>query len=119
MYGAEDWDPSLAHVAEVDGEVVGLSGALSFAGDGSVAVLGVVPRWRGRGIGRPLLRRAFAELAKRGHHEVRLGVDAQNPTGAIALYESVGMTPFCSYDIFDLGTPEAAEAAAGAWKPEE
>jgi hypothetical protein len=38
---------------------------------------------------------------------VRLGVDAQNPTGAVALYESVGMIPYRSYDIFDLGTPEA------------
>ena len=93
MYGAEDWDPSLAHLAEVDGEVVGHVVALSFAGEGYVAILGVVPRWRGRGIAKALLRRAFAELAKRGHREVRLGVDAQNPTGAVALYESVGMIP--------------------------
>jgi mycothiol synthase len=107
MYEAEDWDPSLAHFAEVDGEVVGDVVSLSFAGDGYVALLGVVPGWRGRGIAKALLRRAFAELAKRGHHEVRLGVDAQNPTGAVALYESVGMTPYRAYDIFDLGTPEA------------
>jgi ribosomal protein S18 acetylase RimI-like enzyme len=107
MYGAEDWDPSLAHLAEVDGEVVGHSVALSFAGEGYVAVLGVVPARRGRGIAKALLRRSFAELAKRGHREVRLGVDAQNPTGAVALYESVGMTPYRAYDTFDLGTPEA------------
>ena len=107
MYGAEDWDPSLAHLAEVDGEVVGHGVSLSFEGEGYVAILGVLPRWRGRGIAKALLRRAFAELAKRGHHEVRLGVDAQNPTGAVALYESVGMTPYRSYDVFDLGTPEA------------
>jgi mycothiol synthase len=106
MYGA-DWDPSLAHLAEVDGAIVGHVVALSFAGDGYVAVLGVLPRWRGRGIAKALLRRAFAELARRGHREVRLGVDAQNPTGAVALYEGVGMTPYRSYDIFDLGTPEA------------
>ena len=107
MYGAEGWDPSLAHLALVDGEVVGHVVALSFEGDGEVILLGVVPGWRGRGIAKALLRRAFAELAKRGHHEVRLGVDSQNPTGAVALYENVGMTPYRSYDIFDLGTPEA------------
>ena len=107
MYEAEDWEPSLAHFALVDGEIVGHVVALSFAGDGFVALLGVVPEWRGRGIAKALLRRAFAELAKRGHREVRLGVDAQNPTGAVALYEGVGMTPYRSYDIFDLGTPEA------------
>jgi hypothetical protein len=43
---------------------------------------------------------------------VRLGVDAQNPTGAVALYESVGMTPYRSYDTFDLGTPEAGRATS-------
>jgi mycothiol synthase len=112
MYGAEGWDPSLAHLAEVDGEVVGHVVALSFAGDGEVILLGVVPGWRGRGIAKALLRRAFAELAKRGHNEVRLGVDAQNPTGAVALYESVGMTPYRSYDTFDLGTPEAGRATS-------
>ncbi len=106
MYGAEDWDPSLAFLAEVDAAVVGLVVALSFEGEGNVAILGVVPAWRGRGIAKALLRRAFAELAQRGHRDVRLGVDAQNPTGAIALYESVGMTPYRAYDIYDLGTSE-------------
>jgi mycothiol synthase len=107
MYEAEDWDPSLAHVAEVDGAIVGHVVALSFEGEGHVALLGVVPGSRGRGIARALLRRAFTELAKRGHREVRLTVDAQNPTGAVALYEGVGMTAYRAYDIFDLGTPEA------------
>ncbi len=107
MYGAEDWDPSLAYLAEVDGEAIGHVVALSFEGEGNIESVGVVPRWRGRGIAKALLRRAFAELAKRGHHEVRLGVDAQNPTGAVALYEGLGMTPHRSYDIYDLGTPEA------------
>ena len=110
VYETGDWDPSLAHLAEVDGEVVGH--VVSFAGEGNVGILGVVPRWRGRGIAKALLRRAFAELAKRGHQEVRLGVDAQNPTGAVALYESVGMTRYRSYDIFDLGTPETDQAAS-------
>jgi mycothiol synthase len=108
MYGAEDWDPGLAYLAEIEGQVVGHVVALSFAGEGNIESVGVVPSWRGRGIAKALLRRAFAELARRGHREVRLGVDAQNPTGAVALYERVGMTPYRSYDIFDLGTPESA-----------
>ncbi|MGZ8597437.1 MAG: N-acetyltransferase family protein [Actinomycetota bacterium] len=112
MYGAEDWDPSLAHVAEIDGQLIGHVVALSFAGEANIESVGVLPPWRGRGIAKALLRRAFAELAKRGHHEVRLGVDAQNPTGAVALYESVGMTRYRSYDIFDLSTPEADRTSA-------
>ena len=83
--------------------------ALSFEGDAYVAELGVIPAYRGRGIAKALLRRSFAALLQRGHDEVRLGVDAQNPTGAVALYESVGMTPFRVYDVFDLVTPEAED----------
>ena len=107
MYGAEDWDPSLAFLAEFGGQVVGHVVALSFAGEANIESVGVVPARRGRGIAKALLHRAFAELAERGHLEVRLGVDAQNPTGAVALYESVGMRPYRSYDTFDLGTTEA------------
>ncbi len=48
---------------------------------------------------------------------MRLGVDSQNPTGAVALYESVGMTPYRAYDIFDLGTPEAERHRAASGFP--
>ena len=112
MYGAEAWDPSLALLAEADGQIVGHLGALSVEGEAYVAELGVIPAYRGRGIAKALLRRSFAALAGRGHDEVRLGVDAQNPTGAVALYESVGMTPFRVYDVFDLGTADAEHATA-------
>ena len=47
--------------------------------------------WRGKGIGRALLLRTFAEFYSRGVHRVTLGVDAESPTGATRLYESVGM----------------------------
>jgi ribosomal protein S18 acetylase RimI-like enzyme len=43
--------------------------------------------------------------------EARLGVDSQNVHGAVALYEGVGMTVHRRYDIFDIGTREAAELA--------
>jgi hypothetical protein len=43
---------------------------------------------------------------------VRLGVDAQNPTGAVALYEGVGMTVSHAYDTYDRGTPDAASSSA-------
>jgi hypothetical protein len=35
-------------------------------------------------------------------------------TGAVALYEGVGMSVHRRYDTFDLGTPEA-EALGGAY----
>jgi len=76
--------------------------------------LGRLEEWRRRGIGKALLRRAFAELAGRGSREVRLGVDTKNVHGAIALYEGVGMSTYRRYDIFDIGTSEAAELGRGA-----
>jgi mycothiol synthase len=60
-------------------------------GGGHVGALGVRRRWRGRGLGRALLHRTFGEFWARGITRVTLGVDAQNPTGATKLYESVGM----------------------------
>ena len=48
-------------------------------------------RWRGRGLGLALLTRAFGLAHVRGLRKVRLGVDAQNPTGALAVYLKAGM----------------------------
>jgi mycothiol synthase len=60
-------------------------------GAGWVSSIGVRPRWRRRGLGLALLQHAFAEFHRRGERTVRLGVDAQNPTGATRLYDRAGM----------------------------
>ena len=67
----------------------------------------MIQPWRGRGIAKALLRRAFAEISTRDRTQVKLRVDAQNPNGAVALYEGVGMTVERRLDIFELGTPES------------
>jgi mycothiol synthase len=63
----------------------------SVAGGGYVGAIGVRPAWRGNGLGKALLQRTFAEFWRRGTTRVTLGVDAQNETGAVRLYERVGM----------------------------
>jgi len=75
---------------------------------GIVHTLGVRDRWRGRGVGRALLRRSFAAFAARGIKDVVLFVDAQNETGATRLYERVGMHTARRYDLFEkpLALPE-------------
>ena len=60
-------------------------------GGGYVAIIGVRRPWRGQGIAKALLYRSFGEFWKRGISRVTLGVDAESPTGATKLYESVGM----------------------------
>jgi mycothiol synthase len=61
------------------------------AGGGYVGAIGVRPAWRGKGLGKALLQRTFAEFWHRGTTRVTLDVDAQNETGAVRLYERVGM----------------------------
>ena len=48
--------------------------------------------WRKRGLGRALTAAAMAHLRDAGMTEAMLGVDAENPTGALGLYESLGFT---------------------------
>ena len=57
-----------------------------------VATLGVRRNWRGLGLAKALLRSTFARSYDAGFRRVTLGVDASSPTGATALYRSVGMT---------------------------
>ena len=100
--GMPGYDPSLIVLAFEGDEPVGVS--VSMAADdgvGWVGDLGVREPWRRRGVGRALLTRSFAELAARGHHEVRLGVDTENTTGATHLYDGVGMTVRRRYDLYE------------------
>jgi mycothiol synthase len=46
--------------------------------------------WRKRGLARALLTQSLAYLKRLGMDEAALGVDAENLTGALRLYESVG-----------------------------
>lgn len=88
-------DPSLWCVAWDDDEVAGLAINRPRHGEddalGWVGVLAVRRPWRRRGLGEALLRHAFVTFAARGKRRAGLGVDAENTTGAVALYERVGM----------------------------
>jgi ribosomal protein S18 acetylase RimI-like enzyme len=93
--GSRGFDPALWLLAWDDAELAGF--ALAYAervgepGLGWVGTLGVRGPWRRRGLGEALLRAAFRELYGRGLRRVGLGVDAENVTGALPLYERVGM----------------------------
>jgi len=93
----DEWDDDLVFVAEAEGEPVGeLVGVRSHGStteSGYIGSLGVVRSWRGKGLARALLTRAFAAYQARGMRAVALDVDADSLTGATRLYESVGMTP--------------------------
>jgi mycothiol synthase len=90
---AHDFDPTLWFLIR-DGDDVAavVRNDPDRNGGGYVGAIGVQRAWRGKGLGRALLMRTFAEFYSRGVPRVTLGVDAQSPTGATKLYESVGMT---------------------------
>lgn len=47
-------------------------------------------RWRRRGLGAALVARSLVRLREAGMTEAMLGVDSDNPSGALALYERAG-----------------------------
>lgn len=97
-----DW--SQLTVARIDGEPAAmLQGTNAFVPDlgcGYVATLAVLPAYRGRGLGRFLLRTAFAADAARGRKGTILHVDSNNTTPALGLYLSAGMRPIMVIDVW-------------------
>jgi RimJ/RimL family protein N-acetyltransferase len=51
--------------------------------------MGLLPEWRGRGVGRRLLEATLAQARRSGFKRIELDVHADNPR-AIALYERAG-----------------------------
>jgi mycothiol synthase len=100
-----NFDPSLWLLAYDGDELAGFS--LNFpdeSGDtdlGWVGVLGVRRPWRRRGLALALLLESFAEFRRRGRKRAGLGVDAENTTGAVRLYEKAGMKPVRRFDTFE------------------
>jgi ribosomal protein S18 acetylase RimI-like enzyme len=91
-------DTDLWQVAWAGDEVVGM--VRPYISEEENARLGVLrgwcenistrAAWRGRGVASALICRALRALRDRGMTEAALGVDAQNETGALRLYEAMG-----------------------------
>lgn len=58
-----------------------------------IGQLGTLPPWRRRGLGSLLLATALAEFRSAGYADAELGVDTENATGALGLYERIGFVP--------------------------
>ena len=63
-----------------------------------VDTVGTLEAYRGRGLATLMLRRAFAEALRRGQPRVQLGVDTENGTGAVGVYEKAGMSVAFAHD---------------------
>jgi mycothiol synthase len=101
----EGTDTSLLFMAMDGDQVAGINLCRPHSFDdpemGWVGTLGVRREYRKRGLGLALLRHSFNEFYRRGKRKVGLGVDAQNLTGALRLYEGAGMHVHQSFDQYE------------------
>jgi mycothiol synthase len=105
FWDQEKFDTNLMFLAMDGDEIAGINlcTPTSFEDPemGWVGTLGVRREWRKRGIGLALLRHSFHEFYRRGKRKVGLGVDAQNLTGALRLYEGAGMHVHQTFDHYE------------------
>jgi mycothiol synthase len=101
----EGFDPSLWWLALDGDEIAGICLCRPHSYDdpdlGHVSTLGVRRPWRKRGLGLAFLHQAFSEFYRRGKRKAGLGVDAENLTGALRLYEKAGMHIHRQFDMFE------------------
>ncbi len=71
------------YVAEPEWEATGVR-------EGWIGQLGVRRQWRRRGLATALLVRSMNVFSAAGLEAATLGVDTENPTGAVGIYERVG-----------------------------
>ena len=101
-WDAEHFRADLSLVAaDEEGEIVGVSINGARHGIGFVEDLSVLPAWRGKGIAESLLRTSFRMFRELGLKGASLYVDSDNSTGAVRLYERVGMSSGTCYDIYE------------------
>ncbi len=93
-----------AWLLRIEGEPAGFldcDEGLLHEGTGYVAGLGVIKSFQGRGLGEQLLRFAIANERSLGRSKLALNVDAGNESGALRLYEKVGMKPISEWHQYE------------------
>jgi ribosomal protein S18 acetylase RimI-like enzyme len=70
-----------------------------------IARVGTLPAHRRRGLARWLLRHGLAAYRTAGYDEALLGVDSENPTGALRLYEQAGFVAERQFTQYLLQLP--------------
>ncbi|MGH8911573.1 MAG: GNAT family N-acetyltransferase [Acidimicrobiia bacterium] len=104
-----NWDPSLWQIAWTRDHVVGQ--VRSFIDPvenekfgrlrGWTEDISTAREWRGRGVAGALICSSLQLLAERGMTEAALGVDTENPTGALRLYESLGFVRTRLFGVYE------------------
>ncbi len=75
--------------------------------EGYIEMIGVRRSWRGKGLASALLTASHAAFQASGIEYAALDVDAENPTGALRLYRSLGYEPHSRRTLLALRLPPA------------
>ncbi|MDP9068583.1 MAG: GNAT family N-acetyltransferase [Actinomycetota bacterium] len=98
---SDDFEPEFTPLIFEGDRLIGVSLNGKKVGMGWVEDLAVRKDRRGRGLGELLLRETFARFKAKGWDKVGLGVDSSNATGAVRLYERVGMHITRQFDAYE------------------
>jgi len=72
---------------------------------GYITFLGVLKEHRGKGYGQILLATALARFARLGYTKAELGVDTQNSSNALRVYEKMGFTKLTAWVLHERQAP--------------
>lgn len=108
QFALPDLDTSLWVIAWDGGEVAGVVFNMIFATEneqlgartGWLADVSVRRPWRRRGLATALITESLRRLRDRGMDDARLGVDAENPTGALGVYERLGFRRLRAHRLY-------------------
>ncbi|NUT45097.1 MAG: GNAT family N-acetyltransferase [Thermoactinospora sp.] len=102
IVGTRNFLPGSSFVALHEGRPVGVLMTHTFEGYNEQAgerrawiqIIGTLREWRGKGVAGALIAHALAAFRTQGFDTAGLGVDADNPTGAVSVYTRAGFEVF-------------------------
>ena len=118
--GQRSFRLDLSRLAVEDGVVIGYVLAYVYEADTAargtrevvLGQIGVLPQARGRGVASALIAEVLREAARHDCQGAALGVDTENVTGALRLYEALGFRAVRTRVSWALDLPPVAVAAA-------
>lgn len=108
--GGEDFRPDLTQLVKDGHEIAAYSingvnlerNAQRGVQEGWIHQLGTRRPWRKRGLATQLLLASMQAFKAAGLEYATLGVDTENATGALRIYERVGFEPFRSFVVYEI-----------------
>lgn len=99
--------PEGSFLAVHDGRAVGCLMTHHRAREAWIQIIATVREWRGRGVASALISHALMSFQAQGYGTTALSVDADNETGAVAVYRRAGFEVFKTVTTYSLDlTPQ-------------